>query len=111
VTPVLDTTYSVLVLNATPVEGLSSQVADKIIAAGWKAGQVSAGAAGSDDFRTTTVFYPYPEDEAAAAGLANAIGGAAIQESADYLQGADQKQLTVVIGLDSVATPTPTPSE
>jgi len=107
VTPILDTTYSVLVLNATPVEGLSGQVADKIIAAGWKASQVSAGAAGSDDFRTTTVFYPTPEDEAAAAGLADAIGGAAIQESADYLQSPDQKQLTVVIGLDSVSTPTP----
>lgn len=110
VTPILDTSYSVLVLNATPVEGLSGQVADKIIAAGWKAAQVSAGAAGSDDFRTTTVYYAHPEDEAAAAGLAKAIGGAAIAESADYLQSDDQKQLTVVIGLDRVATPSPTPS-
>ena len=111
VTPVLDTSYAVLVLNATPVEGLSGQVAEKIIAAGWKSSQVSAGAAGSDDFRTTTVYYAYPADEAAAAGLAKAIGGAAIAESADYLQSQDQKQLTVVIGLDRVATPGPTPSE
>lgn len=111
VTPVLDTTYSVLVLNATPVEGLSAQFADKVIAAGWKSNQVSAGGAGSDDFRTTTVFYPAPEDEAAAAGLADAIGGAEIQESTDYLQSPDQKQLTIVIGLDSVAGPSPTPTE
>jgi hypothetical protein len=111
VTPVIDTSFSVLVLNATPVEGLASKVTDEIIAAGWKSNQVLAGGAGSTDFRTTTVYYPNPEDEAAAAGLANAIGGAEIEQSADYLQSPDQKQLTVVIGLDRVSTPSPTPTK
>ena len=69
-----------------------------------------AGEAGSNDFRTTTVYYPTPEDEAAAAGLAEVIGGAQIEENADYLQSPDQRQLTVVIGLDRVATPSPTPT-
>ncbi|HET8926333.1 MAG TPA: LytR C-terminal domain-containing protein [Microbacterium sp.] len=108
VTPVIDTTFEVLVLNATPVEGLASRLTDDIIAAGWDPAQVLAGEAGSHDFRTTTVYYPNPEDEAAAAGLADAIGGAQIEQNADYLQSPDQRQLTVVIGLDRVATPSPT---
>ena len=36
--------------------------------------------------------------------------GAEIEQSADYLQSPDQRQLTIVIGLDRVATPTPTPT-
>jgi len=109
VTPVLDTSYSVLVLNATPVEGLSGQIADKILAAGWSQSNVLSGGAGSNDFRTTTVYYLHPEDEAAAAALAQVIGGADIVENAD-LEGAVEKQLRVVIGLDRVATPSPAPS-
>ncbi|MFT4230658.1 MAG: LytR C-terminal domain-containing protein [Microbacterium sp.] len=110
VTPVVDTSFSVLVLNATPVEGLAGRLAEDIVAAGWESAQVTAGEAGSDDFRVTTVYYSDPEDEAAAAGLAEVIGGAEIEESADYLQSSDQKQLTVVIGLDRVASSSPTPS-
>lgn len=109
VTPVLDTSFNVLVLNATPVEGLSRTMADAIVAAGFKPAQVSAGAAGSNDFRTTTVFYSDDEDEAAAAGLAQAIGGAEIAQSDDYVQG-ETKQLTVVIGLDRVTEPSPSPT-
>lgn len=111
VTPVVDTSYSVLVLNATPVEGLASKLAEKITAAGWKSGKVTAGEAGSNDFRTTTIYYATDADEAAAAGLAGVIGGAQIEESDQYLQGDDTKQLTVVIGLDRVATPSPTPTK
>ena len=110
VTPVVDTTFDVLVLNATPVQGLAIRLTDDIIAAGWDSSQVLAGEASSHDFRTTTVYYPNPEDEAAAAGLAGVIGGAQIEESADYLQSPDQRQLTIVIGLDRVATPSPTPT-
>lgn len=110
-TPIIDTSYSVLVLNATPVEGLASELTDQIVAAGWKPGQVLGGAAGSTDFRTTTVFYPAAADQAAAAGLAQAIGGAAIEENPDYVQGADARQLTVVIGLDRVDSPTTSPSD
>ena len=34
-TPVVDTTYDVIVLNATPEEGLATQMKDVVVAAGW----------------------------------------------------------------------------
>ncbi|MFT4219827.1 MAG: LytR C-terminal domain-containing protein [Microbacterium sp.] len=110
VTATVDTSYEVLVLNATPVEGLAGQLTDDIVAAGWKSSKVLASGASSQDFRTTTVFYPAAEDEAAALGLAEVIGGAAVQEADDYVQDS-KKQLTVVIGLDRVSTPTPTATQ
>ncbi|KRA24110.1 hypothetical protein ASD65_06485 [Microbacterium sp. Root61] len=114
VTPVIDTTYSVLVLNATPEEGLAARVRDQVLTAGWAPDTVLASGAGSTDFATTTVYYALPQDEAAAAGLAEAIGGAEIEQNAIY-QPADNpeaRQLTIVVGLDRTAnppTPTPTP--
>src|SRR5690349_1671133 len=53
VEPVKDTSYPVLVLNATPQDGLATQVRDTIIDAGWPADLVNAGGAGSTDFETT----------------------------------------------------------
>jgi len=113
VDPVVDTTVPVLVLNATPQEGLATQVRDTVIAAGWAAEIVSAGAAGSDDFPTTTIYYASDEDEAVALGLADVIGGAEIALSDQYLPPDDPdtevneaaRQLTVVLGLDRVAAP------
>jgi hypothetical protein len=116
VSPVLDTTYEVLVLNATPQEGLATQTADQIIAAGWPQDLVSAGEAGSE-FETTTVFYPGPADEPAALALADVIGGAQIDENQQYLQEDDPETernesriLTVVLGLDRVAAGGETPA-
>jgi hypothetical protein len=113
VTPVVDPTYDVLILNATPEEGLATQTKDVVVAAGWSDDKVTAGEAGSQDFATTTVFYVSAADEAAAAGLAEVIGGAAIEQSDAYpAASADIPQLTVVIGLDRTAdgqTPAPTP--
>lgn len=106
VEPVKDTTYPVLVLNATPQEGLATQVRDDIVEAGWPADIVNASGAGSTDFATTTVFYVSEADEAAALGLAEAIGGAEVAQSSQYLPpdgSGDQRQLTVVLGLDRVA--------
>lgn len=110
VTPVVDTTTSVLILNATPEEGLAMQLEDVVIGAGWPIGSVLAGGAGSQDFPTTTVYYLAPEDEAAALGLAGVIGGARVEQSEAY-QPADPatRQLTVVIGLDRTSNP-PSPS-
>lgn len=110
VTPVIDTSYDVLILNATPQSGLGTQTKDVVVAAGWSPDTVTAGAAGSEDFPETTVYYLAPEDEAAAAGLAEAIGGARIQQS-DVYQPADPErtQLTIVIGLDRTDDP-PSPS-
>ena len=111
-TGVVDTTYSVMILNGTPDEGLDAQMRDLLINNGWAAGAVNAGDSSSQDFEKTTVFYVNAEDELAAIGLANLIGGAGVQQS-DYYTGetADgEKQLTVVIGLDRSTSVPPTPS-
>ena len=114
VTPVIDTTYGVLVLNATPEQGLATQMKDVVVTAGWAEDTVSAGEAGSTDFPETTIYYYLPTDEAAAAGLAEAIGGANIAQSDVYqpVEDPEAKQLTIVIGLDRTSNPpsaTPTP--
>ncbi len=119
VTPVIDTTYTVLVLNATPETGLATQFRDKIVAAGWPADNVSASGAGSTDFPTTTVYYALPSDQAAALGLAQVVGGAAVAQSNAYQATDDPgtpddesqaKQLTVVIGVDSTTSGSPAPT-
>jgi len=114
VTPVIDPTYEVLVLNATPEAGLATQMKDVVVAGGWAEDAVLASEAGSTDFPETTIYYYLPTDEAAAAGLAEVIGGAKLEQS-DVYQPADNpeaKQLAIVIGLDRTSTPptaTPTP--
>ncbi len=113
VTPVVDTTYDVLVLNATPEQGLATRMKDVVVAGGWAEDAVLASEAGSTDFPETTIYYYRPEDAAAAAGLAEVIGGAKLEQS-DVYQPADDpeaKQLTIVIGLDGTSSPpTETPA-
>lgn len=112
ITPVVDPTIGVLILNATPEQGLATQMKDVVVAAGWAEDNVNAGEAGSTDFEKTTIYYLAAEDEAAALGLAEVIGGAEVQQS-DVYQPAipDTKQLTIVIGLDRTANPpTETPA-
>lgn len=103
VAAVVDPSYEVTVLNATPQSGLGRQLGDVIVAAGWNAADVTAGEAGSDDFATTTVFYADPADEGAARGLAQVVGGAEVALTdayADLLGDGTTKQLVLVIGLD-----------
>lgn len=110
--PVIDTTYRVLILNATPQEGLVESVRELLLAEGWKAEDVFGSAGSSQEFDKTTVFYVDEADAAAAMGVADAIGGAEVQQS-DFYEGqnvSDQPQLTVVIGLDR-ATPATSKSE
>lgn len=115
VDPVVDPSYSVLVLNASGQAGLATQAAETIIAAGWAADAVNPGDAGAS-FEVTTVFYVNPEDEAAALGLAGVIGGAEVAQSSQYVQEDDPaterneaRMLTVVLGTDRV-TPPATPA-
>lgn len=121
VTPVVDTSYSVLILNATPETGLATRMKDEVVAAGWPADTVLAGQAGATDFPETTIYYASPADLPAALGLAEVIGGARVEESTVYQPTDDPatevdegatKQLTIVIGLDRTAAgvPTPTPT-
>lgn len=119
--PVVDTSYTVTVLNATPQRGLAGSMRDTVIAAGWPADAVLDGDAGSEDFPTTTIYYATPADEGAARGLAQVIGGADVQLNAAYQPVDDPnttdvdesavKQLVIVIGLDrtDAGAPSATP--
>lgn len=103
--PVIDTSYPVLILNATAERGLANAIAETVIGAGWSSESVNAGEAGSQDFATTTIYYPSPEDEGAARGLAEVIGGANLEMSDAYpgpvdADGNPGTQLTVVVGAD-----------
>lgn len=111
VAPVVDPTFSVNILNATPEEGLATQMKDTVVAAGWSADTVLASGAGTTDFPTTTIYYGAAADEAAAKGLAEVIGGAEIEMTEVYqpVDDPEAKLLTIVIGLDRTATP-PSPS-
>lgn len=102
VTGVVDTTYSVLVLNATSEEGLDVDLRDTIINNGWAADAVSYGDAGQQDFADTTIYYVSETDELAAMGLADVIGGAELVQDDFYADpnNPEQKQLVVVIGAD-----------
>lgn len=116
VAAVVDTTYSVVVLNGTGQDGLAASVRDQIVAAGWSGDTVETGDSDSSDFARTTVYYRSEGDEAAAQGLAQAIGGAEVAQS-DFLQPTDDpstpddesavKRLVVVIGLDRASGATP----
>jgi len=112
-TGIVDPTISVVVLNGTPDEGLDTQMRETLINNGWAADTVFAGDSSSTDFAATTVFYVNEEDELAAIGLANLLGGAAVQQS-DYYSGETedgQKQFTVVIGLDRSTSAPETPAD
>lgn len=112
--PPVDTSFFVLVLNATAQDGLAAEVAALVTAAGWPSEMVDTGDAQSTDFATTTVYYPFAEAEEAARALANAIGGAEVALS-DVYQPLDDpattddesqfRQLVVVVGLDRAAPP------
>ncbi|MFX0590892.1 LytR C-terminal domain-containing protein, partial [Glaesserella parasuis] len=84
----IDTSYSVLVLNGTGNAGLAGELRDRIVALGWSGDAVQTGDSDTTDFATTTVYYRGPEDQEAARGLADAIGGAEIAQS-DFLQPTD----------------------
>lgn len=111
--PVVDTEYSVLVLNATEQSGLAGEVSAEIVDAGWSEDSVSAGEAGSSDFATTTVYYANPEAEGAARGLAQELGVTTVVLNDSYQPLDDPAttdvdeggalQLVVVIGLDRAA--------
>lgn len=117
VTAVVDTTFTVSVLNGTGESGLAGAMKDQIVAAGWSADNVNASSAAITDFAETTIYYAFPADEAAALGLADVIGGATIVQD-DFYQPVDDpntgdldesqaRLLTIVIGLDRTAAGAP----
>jgi hypothetical protein len=110
ITPVIDTTYTVVILDATGGNGKADAAKAKLVAAGWSSDSVLASAAGST-YPVTTVYYPLPADVAAAEGVARLIGGAKVVQSTQYQPAAtpDAAQLVIVLGTDRVShAPTPT---
>lgn len=112
VTGVVDTSYSVRVMNTTAEENLAVQMRDAIINSGWPAESVIYGDADSQDFADTTVYYVAEADELAAIGLADVIGGAEVVQDDFYADPNDpeQKLLVAVIGADR-STVAPDPAE
>lgn len=107
--PVVDTSYTVLVLNATDEEGLASRMKDTLLTYGWNEPDVTASGAGGT-FELTTVYYASEDAYPAALGLADIVGATEVQFDPDYpLPGTSPTQLTVVLGTGQIATPTPTP--
>lgn len=110
VAPKVDTSYPVLVLNATDEDGLGATIRDTIVDAGWSADDVQDDNASADDFPTTTVYYQSAADEAAARGLADVIGGAEVSLDDTFqvvndpgtpaADGTVGLQLVVIVGLD-----------
>ncbi|MDR2320873.1 LytR C-terminal domain-containing protein [Microbacterium sp. NPDC089698] len=114
--PALDTSYAVLVLNATTANGLAASTRDTIVAAGFAGNAVAASDASTQDFPATTVYYKTEADKSAAQALANLIGATKTAQSDQYGDDvvAGQKQLTVVLGQDlakNAPTTEPTPAD
>jgi hypothetical protein len=112
ITPIVDPALAVTVLNGTETVGLAASIGEAMREAGWD-GIGSTANASATDFKTTTVYYVDPANEAAALGLADSLfakattdaeaNGVALSitsvrvEQSDQFQGAD---LTVVLGSD-----------
>lgn len=105
----LDTSYRVLIINATPEKGLVDDVRAELLTAGWSSDHVFGSDGSSQEFSKTTVFYVDEADRDAALGLAELLGDIDAQQSDFYagLNDSDEPQLTVVIGLDRAASGTP----
>ncbi len=102
ITPVIDTSYTVLLLNATSESGLATQMKQELIGQGWTSETVTASNA-SAEFETTTVYYADEDAYAAALGLAELVGAAGVEYNPDYpLAETSVTQLTVVLGTDQV---------
>jgi hypothetical protein len=107
----IDTSYRVLILNATPQAGVVAAVRDELMAEGWASDAVFGSDRSTSEFPDTTVFYVEKADEAAALGVAEVLGGVKVEQSDHYASLNDSKlpQLTAVIGLDHLGTNSPEP--
>ncbi|WCD91575.1 LytR C-terminal domain-containing protein [Microbacterium sp. nov. GSS16] len=105
----IDTSYRVLILNATTEKGRVAEVREKLLADGWSTDDVFGSDGASQEFSKTTVFYVADADEGAALGLADVLGGVDVQQSDFYaaMNDSDRPQLTVVIGVDKATSSAP----
>ncbi len=98
----IDTSYSILILNATPDAAKTAEVTAILVANGWTQEQIFSIDSDDKDFARTTVYYPLPGDQSPALGVAGLVGDALVEQSDVYQVGdaADAAQLTIVIGAD-----------
>lgn len=101
--PRLDTSYSVLVLNATPDESRTETVRSELIAAGWDESSIVVSDASERDFKETTIYYALVGDAPVAEAVRDLVDGAVIVMDNTYqpADSEDAKQITIVIGLDA----------
>lgn len=104
---VIDTSYSVLLLNATGDDAVGESARADVIAAGWEESDVTLSPADEVGYDETTVFFGTEEDESAARGLAGVLGQVRVALDVSFqpeaTEGADVaavKQLVVVLGED-----------
>ncbi len=98
----IDTSYSILILNATPDAAKTAEVTQLLVAAGWTEDQIFSIESDDKGFEHTTVYYPLVGDQAPALGVAGLMSDALVEQSDVYQPGdaADSAQLTIVIGAD-----------
>lgn len=108
----IDTSYRVLILNATPQAGVVATVRQELMAEGWASDAVFGSDGSTSEFPDTTVFYVDKADESAALGVAEVLGGVRVEHSDHYaaLNDSSLPQLTVVVGLDRLGSGSPSPS-
>lgn len=95
----LDTTAFVVVLNGTATADAADAVEAELLTAGWADDSVAVFDSTTTDFATTTVFYVSEDDRARAKGVAEAIGGAEVEQSAEF-EAQSEGGFTIVVGLD-----------
>lgn len=110
VTPVVDTSYTVLLLNATSESGLAAEIKDDLVAQGWSSQNVNASNA-SGSYDKTVVYYADEDAYAAALGLGLLVGTTDVEFNQDYpVAGTSATQLTVVLGTDQLDDTSASPS-
>lgn len=98
ITPVVDASVNVTVLNGTKESGWAASAADTLKADGWK--NIATANASETDIKKTVVYYVDEAHHAAALGLARSFPGASIVQTDSYAD--TGSELTVVLGSDYV---------
>lgn len=98
----VDTSYTILVMNATEDPAKTEQVTQLLLAAGWAQEQIFALESEQKDFAETTIYYSLPGDLAPAMGLADIVSAQHTDQSDTYQMGDidESPQLTIVVGAD-----------
>ncbi|MGW9019914.1 LytR C-terminal domain-containing protein [Leucobacter chromiiresistens] len=97
VTAELDPEATIAILNGTPTENLAAALDQIVTSEEWGKIQFS-GSAATTDVDISAVFYSNPDDEAAAAGLAEKLGGVSTYTSDEYAE--YDVRLVVLLGAD-----------